>query len=93
MTNRVQVGDISVAPELYAFINDEVLPGTDLAQDQFWSAMDSIIHTFGARNRELLSIREQLQQQIDAWHQERHGQAHDQAAYESFLSQINYLKK
>ena len=92
MTNRVQVGDISVAPELYAFINDEVLPGTDLAQDQFWSAMDSIIHTFGARNRELLSIREQLQQQIDAWHQERHGQAHDQAAYESFLSQINYLK-
>ena len=92
MTNRVQVGDISVAPELYAFINDEVLPGTDLAQDQFWSAMDSIIHTFGARNRELLSIREQLQQQIDAWHQERHDQAHDQAAYESFLSQINYLK-
>ena len=92
MTNRVQVGDISVAPELYAFINDEVLPGTDLAQDQFWSAMDSIIHTFGARNRELLSIREQLQQQIDAWHQERHDQAHDQAAYESFLSQIGYLK-
>ena len=92
MTNRVQVGDISVAPELYAFINDEVLPGTDLAQDQFWSAMDSIIHTFGARNRELLSIREQLQQQIDSWHQARRGQAHDQVAYESFLSQIGYLK-
>ena len=92
MTNRVQVGDISVAPELYAFINDEVLPGTDVDQDKFWSAMDSIVHTFGPRNRELLSIREQLQQRIDTWHQERRGQAHDQAEYEAFLREIGYLK-
>ncbi|MEM7748948.1 MAG: malate synthase G [Pseudomonadota bacterium] len=92
MTNRVQTGNIAVAPELHAFINDEALPGTGIAPDTFWSALDSIVHTFGPRNRELLAVREQLQQQINAWHKERREQPHDQSAYEFFLNEIDYLR-
>ena len=92
MTNRVQTGDIAVAPELHAFINDEALPDTGVAPDTFWSALDNIVHSFGPRNVELLAVRDRLQRQIDEWHLARRGQLHDQPAYESFLSEIGYLK-
>ncbi len=92
MTNRVQIGNIAIAPELHAFLNDEALPGTGLSPDAFWSALDNIVHSFGPRNRELLAVRDQLQQKIDAWHKERQGQPHDQSAYEFFLNEIGYLR-
>ncbi len=91
MTQRVQIGNIAVAPELHAFINDEALPGTGIAADTFWSALDNMVHAFGQRNRDLLAVREQLQSRIDAWHRERRALPHDQVVYEAFLTEIGYL--
>ena len=91
MTDRVQIGGIAVAPEFHAFVNDEALPGTGVAPDTFWAALDNIVHEFGPRNRDLLAVRDTLQRQLDDWHRQRRGQTINPAEYEAFLHAIGYL--
>ncbi len=91
MSQRVQVGGLQVAKELYDFINTEALPGTGVEVEQFWSRFDSIVHDLAPRNRELLAKRDALQAQIDAWHRDNRGTAFSFDAYKSFLQEIGYL--
>ncbi|WP_151705203.1 malate synthase G [Nitrincola alkalilacustris] len=91
MNQRVQIGGLQVAENLYNFINNEALPGTGIEPQKFWSEFDAIVHDLAPRNRELLSKRDTIQAQIDAWHQARKGQAFDLASYKSFLTEIGYL--
>ncbi|MFG0382256.1 malate synthase G [Pseudomonas sp. zbq_18] len=91
MTERVQVGGLQVAKALYDFINNEAIPGTGIAADTFWAGAEAVINDLAPKNRALLAKRDELQAQIDAWHQARKGQAHDAAAYKAFLQEIGYL--
>ncbi len=91
MTERVQVGGLQVAKALYDFVNNEAIPGTGIAADTFWGGAEAVINELAPKNRALLAKRDQLQAQIDAWHQARAGQAHDAAAYKAFLEEIGYL--
>ena len=91
MTERVQVGGLQVAKALYDFINNEAIPGTGIAADTFWAGAEAVINELAPKNRALLAKRDELQAQIDAWHQARKGQAHDAAAYKAFLQEIGYL--
>ena len=43
------------------------------------------------RNRALLARREELQQQLDEWHEKNPGPVEDQAAYEQLLRDLGYL--
>jgi malate synthase len=90
MSDRVQVGGLSVAEELYRFVADEALPGSEIAPDAFWAGADALIHAFASRNRELVARRAELQQAIDDYHRTAPG-AVDQAAYVDFLTSIGYL--
>jgi malate synthase len=90
MSDRVQVGGLSVAEELYRFVADEALPGSEIAPDAFWAGADALIHAFASRNRELVARRAELQQAIDDYHRTTPG-AVDQAAYVDFLTSIGYL--
>ena len=91
MTERVQVGGLQVAKALYDFVNNEAIPGTGIAADQFWAGAAAVISELAPKNRALLNKRDELQAQIDAWHQARKGQAHDAAAYKALLQEIGYL--
>ena len=91
MTERVQVGGLQVAKVLYDFVNNEAIPGTGVDAAAFWAGADSVIHDLAPKNRALLAKRDELQAQIDAWHQARAGQAHDAVAYKAFLQEIGYL--
>ncbi|MDI5994876.1 malate synthase G [Pseudomonas sp. MDMC216] len=91
MTERVQVGGLQVAKALYDFVNNEAIPGTGIAADQFWAGAAAVIKDLAPKNHALLAKRDELQAQIDAWHQSRKGQAHDAAAYKAFLQEIGYL--
>src|SRR3979490_1628116 len=91
MTEYVHVGDLQVAKVLLDFVNLQALPGTGLSAEQFWSGVDKLIHDLTPKNKALLTQRDQLQTQIDAWHQARAGQAHDAVAYKRFLREIGYL--
>src|SRR3546814_1385277 len=67
------------------------MPGTGVDAAAFWAGADSVIHDLAPKNRALLAKRDELQAQIDAWHQARAGQAHDAVAYKGFLQEIGYL--
>ena len=91
MTERVQVGGLQVAKVLLDFVNNEAIPGTGISAEQFWAGADAVIHDLAPKNRALLAKRDEIQAQIDAWHQARKGQAHDAVAYKAFLQEIGYL--
>ncbi len=83
--------ELKVAPELAAFIERDVLPGTGVDTDTFWAGLSALAHDFGPVNATLLERRAELQLAIDSWHKERIGLAHDGDAYKAFLSEIGYL--
>ena len=91
MANRVEVGQIKVAKELYDFINSEVLPGSGVDEAEFWSGLDQLLHEMGSKNDALLAKRDDLQSQIDQWHLQVRNQAFDLRAYTDFLKSIGYL--
>ncbi len=91
MNERIQIGGLQVASQLYQLVNEQVIPGTGVDSDKFWADFESILNDLGPRNRELLAIRESFQTQIDQWHEAREGQSHDASAYRQFLQDIGYL--
>ena len=92
MTDRVTVGSLRVAPELYDFINNEALPGTGIDPDTFWSGVDKVVADLTPRNQELLARRDDLQAQIDRWHRARVIGGFEPAEYKQFLTDIGYLE-
>jgi malate synthase len=82
-------GELQIDPALRTFVADELLPGLDLDPDRFWSTLAALHGRFAERIRLLLARRDELQAQLDAWHQEN-GPG-DVAAYEGFLTEIGYL--
>ena len=91
MAGRVNRSGLQVAEVLDTFINDEALPGSSVARDDFWSGVASIVSDLTQRNRTLLERRDELQSQIDRWHLDRKGQPIDTGAYKAFLVEIGYL--
>ena len=91
MTERVQVGGLQVAKVLFDFVNNEAIPGTGIAPDTYCEGAVAVIDELAPKNLALLAKRDQIQAQIDAWHQARAGQAHDAVAYKAFLEEIGYL--
>ncbi|MEX2504994.1 MAG: malate synthase G [Egicoccus sp.] len=88
----VEVAGLQVDAILHRFVADELLPGSGIDGERFWPGLADLIERFTPRNRELLDVREQLQQQIDAWHRDHRGDAHDHAAYRGFLAELGYLR-
>ncbi|CUH26179.1 Malate synthase G [Jannaschia seosinensis] len=87
----IDKSDLKVAAELVRFVEDEALPGTGIAADDFWTGFSALAHDLALKNAALLAHRERLQERIDAWHLERAGQPHDATAYRAFLDEIGYL--
>ena len=84
-------GSLSVSIKLDEFLTSEVLPDLNITSDHFWQSLEAIVQEFGPRNRELLGLRETIQQKIDDWHLSNKGQTHDFESYKSFLKEIGYL--
>lgn len=90
MTTYRSTGRLHVHPSLYQFINEEVLPGSGLAQEEFWQDFGQLVHDLAPENEVLLHTRDNLQNQIHEWHQ-AHSQW-DLDQYRTFLESIGYLE-
>jgi malate synthase len=91
MTVYLDRAGLRVAAPLARFIEEQALPGTDLAPALFWKGAADIFARFALRNHELLARRDALQAAIDGWHRERRGQPVDPGDYRSFLTGLGYL--
>ncbi len=89
--DRIIAHGLQIAAPLHAFIEGEALPGTGVAADAFWSGLAALLRDLTPRNRALLTRRDEIQAQVDAWHAGHRGQPADPAAYEAFLRAIGYL--
>ena len=89
----ISQGKLSIAGVLLRFINNELLPGTNIDPKRFWEGLDKCAHELTPKNKKLLEFRENLQKNIDNWHRNKKGKKIDAKEYEDFLHEIGYLKK
>jgi malate synthase len=62
-----------VAQELYNFINSEALPGSGVDADQFQSGFEVLISDLTPKNKELLAVRDDIQNKLNTWYQRKQG--------------------
>jgi len=88
-----QVGGLSIHPVLREFVDTELLPASGLEAASFWPGLESLVNDLTPRNRELLRVRDELQETIDNWHRSQNTSSWDHAEYVAFLKDIGYLKE
>jgi len=92
ITNEyIKLGGLEIAQPLFELIKNDIAPETGVDNDKFWSSLEEIVCELQPRNTELLAKRDQLQKQIDEWHQANRNEKHDPEAYKKFLQEIGYL--
>ena len=91
MTQYVTRAGLQVAEQLAHFVEVLALAGTGIAVDHLWQGLADILTRFVPVNRNLLAKRDDLQAQIDVWHQTNSGAIADMTAYQAFLRDIGYL--
>ncbi len=91
MTSNVQKDKLHISQAIYDLVTNEILPGTGVEEDLFWSGVQSVLEEFAPRNKELLAKRDSIQEQVDAWHLQNKGQEFNHEEYKQFLKDINYI--
>ena len=90
MSQSVQEFGLKVAKPIHDLVNQSILPGTGIKPDHFWSRFAAIVERFAPINAHLLSVRDDLQSQIDNWHID-HRESFEFSDYKAFLQDIGYL--
>ena len=88
---RVDRSGLAVHRLIDDLVANEIAPGTGVEVDGFWHGFARILADLVPVNKTLLAARDEMQLQIDAYHLEHRGQAHDPSAYRAFLERIGYL--
>ena len=89
----IKVYDLSVSSVLLNFINNELLPGTNISKSRFWMGLNKTLHDLSPINKKILETREKIQKSLDSYHLERKGRKFNFNEYKNYLIKINYLKK
>ena len=90
MRSRIDCNGLSIARELYDLINNEIIPGSGVTADHFWTGFAGLLAELGPENRALLEKRDHLRALIDNWHHDHPGSI-NLPAYKQFLAEIGYL--
>jgi len=89
----IKIKNLSVSLELANFVNKDLLPGTGVVKNKFWSGLDKYAHELSLKNKNLIEFREILQKKIDIWHRDKKGERINPKKYLNFLKEIGYIKK
>jgi malate synthase len=91
MSKRINEHGYKIADCLHSLVNNEVLPGLQINQQDFWRAVADVFNEFIPRNKALLAIRNEMQTKIDNWHINKLNTPFSQQKYQQFLTEIGYL--
>jgi len=91
MNKYIEEGKLKINNKLYELINDKILPHTKINKAKFWKSFEALIYELAPINKELLDIRDTLQEKIDNWHKENKFNKFNFAKYKTFLQDIGYL--
>ncbi len=89
--NMVDKNGLKVNPILLDFINNDVIPGTNVKSDEFWKKFSKAVHELAPINKNLIERREHIQKKIDDWHKSNKGKEFNKKEYINYLRSIDYL--
>ena len=89
--NYIDKNGLKVSAILFDFINNEVIPETDINPDDFWSSFEKAVHELAPLNKKLIQKREDIQKKIDEWHKKNKGKEFNKKEYTEFLKSISYI--
>ncbi len=89
----IKINTLSVSKNLADFVNNELLPGLDVNEKNFWDGFDKSINELAPINKKLLETRETIQSEIDLWLKKNKNREFNHQEYKNFLKEIGYLKE
>ncbi len=87
----VEKSGLKVSSTILEFINNEVIPNTNIDIDKFWNKFSEIVHELSPINKALIQKREIIQKKLDDWHKSNKGKDFNKKEYINFLKSIDYL--
>ena len=57
---KININNLSVDKNLLNFINDEVIPGTNINNEKFWESFSEVVHSLAPKNKNLIQKREKI---------------------------------
>ena len=82
---------LKISSILFKFINNEILPGTNIKSDDFWNKFEKVVHELSPINKNLIKKRETIQKKINEWHKSNKSKEFNQKEYIDFLRSISYI--
>jgi len=82
---------LKISSDLFDFINNEVITGTDIESDRFWGGFEKTVHELAPINKSLIDKREIIQKKIDEWHIKNKDKSFNKKDYIEFLKSISYI--
>ena len=65
-----EINGLKISSKLIDFVNNEVIPGTNIKVDKFWNKFEKVVHNLAPINKSLIEKRESIQKKIDQWHRQ-----------------------
>ena len=88
---KINISNLSVDENLVKFINDEVIPGTNVNVKKFWDSFSEVVNKLAPKNKSLIQKRAEIQKKIDEWHISKKESIFDKKEYINFLKSIGYI--
>ena len=89
----IKKNELQINSKLFDFVNNEIIPGTKIESEQFWTNFEKIVHELAPVNKKLIQKREEIQKKIDEWHKKNKGKELNKKEYLEFLKSISYIVK
>ena len=82
---------LKINTKLFDFVNNEIIPGTNIKSEEFWNNFGNIVHELAPVNKKLIQKRDDIQKKIDDWHKKNKGKELNKKEYLEFLKSISYI--
>ena len=87
----IEKNELKISSSLFNFINNEVIPGTNIKSEEFWEKFGRTVHKLAPINKNLIKKREIIQKKIDEWHIQNKDKIFNKKDYTKFLKTISYI--